>query len=413
MQEKSRFVVGVDIGTSTVRCVVGHVDEAMGQPAIVGVGKAESKGMRKGTVVHLDGPAKAIDEALGEAERMSGHQVDRATISVNGSHILSTQASGMIATGAIDHEITHDDIHRVEEVATTGKVPANREILDVVPHMYKLDGQDGIRDPIGMVGTRLEIVAQVVSALTPQVQNIHRAAEMAKVDAYNIVPSVLASAQAVLSESQKENGVAVIDLGAATTGIAVYEEGDLQYVGVVPVGGSNITNDLAIGLKTDPEVAEKVKLKHARAIPRSGTEGISVKDGDEVISVSSKDIDEIVEARLEEIFESIQKQLKRAGRAGKLPSGVVLVGGGAHMMAIDEFAKQQLGVAAKVGKPHGYAGIATQIESSEYAAATGLMLLDGQQADVASHSGGFHFGGGAAGKAHGALSKFLGLFKTS
>ena len=176
MQESSRYAIGIDIGTKTVRCVVGHVDPSAGAPKIVGVGEAPNSGMRKGVVSHLTGPAAAIDAALEAAERMSGHQVDAATLSVNGSHILSTKADGMIAVGTGNGEVTADDIARLEEVATTGKVPANREVLEIVPYAYRLDGQDNIKDPIGMTGTRLELRANVVSGLVPHVSNLEKSA---------------------------------------------------------------------------------------------------------------------------------------------------------------------------------------------------------------------------------------------
>lgn len=302
MQENSRYAVGIDIGTTTIRCVVGHIDSTTGAPTIVGVGQAPNSGMRKGVVAHLTGPAQAIDDALGEAERMSGYQVDGASLSINGAHILSTKADGMIAVGSLDHEITEEDLNRIEEVATVGKVPANREILEVVPHTYRLDGQDNIKDPLGMTGTRLEIDANVVSALVPHLANLQKASEMAKVTPHTITPSVLAAAHAVITEQQMENGVAVIDMGGATTSVAIFEEGDLQFVAVIPLGGVNISNDLAIGLKTDPEIAEKVKLNHAVASQRSEVADISITHEKEKVSFNTHDIDEIVEARLEEIF---------------------------------------------------------------------------------------------------------------
>ncbi|HSW91202.1 MAG TPA: cell division protein FtsA, partial [Candidatus Saccharimonadales bacterium] len=236
MQDTSRYAVGIDIGTTTVRCVVGHIDATTGAPTIVGVGQVPNSGMRKGIVANLTGPAQAIDDALGEAERMSGYQVNAASVSINGTHILSTKADGMIAVGGMDHEIVGEDLVRIEEVATLGKVPANREILEVVPHSYRLDGQDNIKDPLGMTGTRLEINANVVSALVPHLTNLQKSAEMAKVDPHVITPAVLAAARAVLTEQQLENGVAVVDLGGATTSVAVFEEGDLQYVGIIPFG---------------------------------------------------------------------------------------------------------------------------------------------------------------------------------
>jgi cell division protein FtsA len=413
MQDTSRYAVGIDMGTTTVRCVVGHIDATTGTPTIVGIGTAPNTGMRKGSVANLTGPAHAIDDALGEAERMSGYQVDAATISINGSHILSTKADGMIAVGAADHEITHEDLTRIEEVATIGKVPPNREILEVVPHSYRLDGQDNIKDPLGMTGTRLEINANVVSALAPHVTNLQRTAEMAKVTPHVITPSVVAAARSVLTESQLENGVAVIDLGGATTSIAVFEEGDLQFVSVIPLGGVNITNDLAIGLKTDPEVAEKVKLAHASAIARDSHEKISLKHDKETYSFTISEIDEIVEARLEEVFESIQKELKKAGRAGQLPSGVVLTGGTANLKGIVEYAKTTLGLAAKKGAATGYAGVGEHLDEPQFATAVGLMLIDAEGAPTSVGSGAHHSDKAktAVKSAGGFLSGILGRFK--
>jgi cell division protein FtsA len=415
MQESSRYAVGIDIGTTTIRCVVGHIDASTGTPTIVGVGCVPNSGMRKGSVANLAGPARAIDDALGEAERMSGYQVDSATISINGSHILSTTADGMIAVGAADHEITHDDLARIEEVATIGKVPPNREILEVVPHSYRLDGQDNIKDPLGMTGTRLEINANVISALTPHLTNLQKTAEMAKVAPRVITPAVLAAARAVLGESQLESGVAVIDLGGATTSVAVFEEGDLQFVGVVPLGGMNITNDLAIGLKTDPEVAEKVKLAHASAVARSKNEKVTIKHDKETLEFSTSDIDEIVEARLEEIFEAVHKELKKAGRAGQLPSGVVLTGGTAQLKGIIEYAKTALGLAAKIGAASGYGGVAEHLGEPQFAAAVGLMLIDAEGAPVQqkhSAQNGRSSALKAVKGAGGFLSGLFGRFKT-
>lgn len=380
MQENSRYAVGLDIGSTTVRAVVGRIDPTTGALTIVGVGSSPNSGMRKGVVAHLSGPAQAIDKTLGQAEQMSGYQVDEATISINGQHILSTKADGMIAVGAADHEISRVDIDRLEDVATVGKIPANREILEVVPHEYRLDGQGGIKDPLGMVGTRLEISANVVSVLTPHFVNLQKTVELAKVAPHGITPAVLASARAVLTESQLENGVAVIDFGGTTTSVAVYEEGDLQYIGVIPIGGVNITNDLAIVLKTDPAVAERVKLTHANAISRDSDESVTIKAERESYTFSIREIDEIVEARLEELFESIQKELKKAGRAGKLPNGVVLTGGGANLRGLVQYAKNQLQLAASVGKPSGFGGVADSIETPQFATAVGLLLLDNEGA---------------------------------
>lgn len=413
MQETSRYAVGIDIGTTTVRCVVGHIDGTTGTPTIVGVGQAPNGGMRKGVVANLAGPAQAIDDALGEAERMSGYQVDSATISINGAHIISTKADGMIAVGAMDHEIVPEDLDRIEEVATMGKVPANREILEVVPHSYRLDGQDNIKDPLGMTGTRLEINANVVSALAPHLANLQKSSEMAKVIPHAITPAVLAASKAVLSEQQIENGVAVVDLGGATTSVAIFEEGDLQYMAVIPVGGANITNDLAIGLKTDPEIAEKVKVAHARAVTRSKSEDVTVKHDKDAHTFSSADIDEIVEARLDEIFDAVHKELKKAGRAGQLPSGVVLTGGTAKLKGIADYAKGKLELAARVGRSSGYGGVAENIEEPQFATVVGLMLADARGTHHAGHVPKSAGGNSKAmiQNASGFISKFINRFK--
>ena len=411
MQESSQYAVGLDIGTTKVRAVVAHIDGTTGVPTIVGIGQAANTGMRKGVVVNLQGPGHAIDEALGEAERMSGYQVHAATISVNGAHILTTHADGMVAVGSSDHEITPDDLARIEEVSTLGKVPANREILDVVPHAYKLDGQDNIKDPLGMTGTRLEIDAHVISALTPYLVNVQKAAESAQVQPNSVIPTSMAAARAVLGEQQLENGVALIDFGGSTTSVAVYEEGDLQYVGVVPIGGVNITNDLAIGLKTDPEVAEKIKLEHASAVIREANSGVSIKHDGEIHTFSTTDIDEIVEARLEEIFEGITKELKKAGRAGKLPSGVVLTGGASQLKHLTEYAKSTLGLAARLGQPTGYGGVADDIDKSAFATAIGLMLIDAERGAPAKTSGSKKFKTPSAKSVTGGVSKIFGWFK--
>ncbi len=375
MQEKSsRIIAGVDIGTVTVRAVVGNVDD-QGEVTIVGVGEADSKGMRKGIVAKLDAPSVAIDQALGKVERMCGQEIDRATININGASILSTEISGMVALGIHDG-VTDEDLARLEEVATTGKIPANREILSVVAHDYVLDGQGGIKDPIGMSGARLEINASVISAMTPHVENLQKVAEGATLSVSQMVVSSVAAAEAVLSETQRENGVMVLDMGGSTTSMAIFEEGDLQYVSVLPVGAINITNDLAVGLETTPEIAEVVKLEHASAIFRDSTKRVSVKVNSKTHEFSLQDIDEIVEARLEEMFEEVYARLKAAGYAGKLPNGVVLTGGGAKLKGIDNFAKNALRLVAEVKAPLPLKGIIEKVDGPEFATAVGLMLLD-------------------------------------
>lgn len=375
----SRYGVGIDIGTTTVRCVVGHVDGSSMTPSIVGVGEAPNAGMRKGMVVNIVNVAQAIDKALEEAERMSGHQVHGAAVNINGAHIAAMSSRGVVAVGSQDHEITEDDLARAEEAATVVQLPANREILQVTPRSYQLDGQENIKDPLGMSGIRLEVDAHVITALTPHVKNLLKALEMTETAPHAVVVSGLAAARAVLTPQQMENGVALIDLGGTTTSVAVYEEGDLQHVAVLPLGSVNITNDLAIGLRTDLDVAESIKLKHASALPQSGKDKpkeIELAHNGEKLSFKVKEVDMIVEARLEEIMELVDKELKQIDRSGKLPGGVVLVGGGANMQHIAEYVKESLRLPARVAKMTDMGGISDKINKPDFATALGLMLLD-------------------------------------
>lgn len=386
MQDSSRYAVGLDIGTTHVRAVVGHVDGPDQKPTIIGVGVEPNNGMRKGIVVNLVNTAQAVDKALEAAERMSGYQINEATVSVNGSHVVGMSSRGVIAVG---HEISDVDLDRVEEAATVVQLPANREILEVTPRAYQLDGQENIKDPIGMTGVRLEVDAHVITALGPHLKNLAKVCEMTETRMNHKVLSGLAAARAVVTEQQTENGVVVVDIGGTTTNVVVFEEGDLQHVAVLPVGSVNVTNDLAIGLKTDLDIAEKVKIDHAVAVPaahKNASKKAIVKVEKTTHEFDVEEIDMIVDARLEEIFELVQKELQSIGRASKLPGGVVLTGGGSLMPGIEEYAKQALQLSARVGRPTGYGGVVDQIESPAFAGAVGLMLLDLQATTRHGHT---------------------------
>lgn len=380
MDNDKRFVTGLDVGTENIRAVIASVDKD-GHLAVVGYNEGKSAGMRKGVPANLAGPASAIDKMLGEAERMGGYDVRNAYVSINGSSILSTRTEGMIAVGTVEHEINGEDLDRVEDVAVSGRIPANRDVLDVVPLEYALDGQGGIKDPLGMSGARLEMRACVVSALTPNCENLKKATTAADVQAERLVPSVISAAKAVLSDRQKENGVAVIDMGAATTSVAVYEEGDLQYVGVVPAGSNNVTNDLAIVLAIDPSLAEEIKQRFVTG--NFDTEKSPVikigREGKDERVFDRKEVEEVVKARLDEIFGEIRKKLKAAKYDQRLPEGIILVGGGAKMRDIDLFAKKSLEAAVKIGTPKGLGGVSDAIEKPEFATAVGLAMLAAEE----------------------------------
>lgn len=416
MQELSNYAVGLDIGTTTVRCVVGHRDGGAASPTIIGVGEAPNSGMRKGVVVNLVTTAQAVDKALEEAERVSGHQIDGATISINGNHVLGMSSKGVVAVGSRDHEINEEDLARVEDAATVVQLPANREILDVTPRSFSLDDQDNIRDPIGMNGVRLEVDAYVITALTPNLKNLLKVADMTKTAVHHSVPAGLAAAHAVLNDRQKENGVVLIDIGGTTTNLAVYDEGDLQHVAVLPVGGVNITNDLAVGLKVDLDVAEKVKVQHAVAtseVRKAKDKKVTVKTSSQTYDFDTDTIDDVVEARLEEIFESVNDELKSINRQANLPGGAILTGGTAQIKGIESYAKEALQLAVKIGASEGFGGVAENITKPQYATSVGLMLMDlnSQNRGGGSHSG--DSGGGfSIGQVTSSIKGLVGKFRS-
>lgn len=374
MEEVSRFAVGLDVGTENVRAVMTSLDKD-GALSVMGYGEAPNAGMRKGSVVNLAGPAEAIDKVLGEVERMTGKEIDSAVVSINGANIYSFRTTGMIVTGPENHEINEEDLTRIEDVAVRGQLPPNLEVLDVVPLEYSLDNHTGIKNPLGMVGTKLEMRTNVVSALAQNCMNLRRATEGVKVVAERLVPSVVAAAEVVMNEAQAENGVAIVDIGAATTGVAIFEEGDLQYVGVIPIGSNNITNDLAIVLEIERAVAEDIKRRFVTGAFNESEKEIVIKQGREELRFDRAEVNELVKGRLKEIFEAVRKELKQAHYDKRLPEGIVLVGGGAKMRDIEIYAKEVLGAAVRIGIPNGFNGVAEAVAKPEYAAAAGLALM--------------------------------------
>ena len=375
-QNEEHFV-GLDVGTNTVRVVVGMFDpNGTGKPQIIGHGSAPNNGMRKGTVVHVDDVAEAIVHAVTEAERISGKQIRNATVNVNGSHVTGFNSTGVIAISAANREITTDDRFRVEEAATVVSMPPNREIVQFFAKNYSLDGQQNIKDPVGMHGIRLEVDAHIVTAATPNLRNLDQALQKAEVSATHHTVSSLAAAEAVLTRQQKEAGTVVLDIGAGTTNLIVVEDGEVQHVAVLPIGGNHLTNDLAIGLKTDLDVAEQVKLQHATLTAAGAKKTASVKVHDVSHSFDYEDIEMITEARIEELFEFVDKELVKIRKSRKLPGGAVLVGGTAKLPGIAEFAKDKLQLPARVGKLQNIGGLVDTVEGTDYCTVVGLMLLD-------------------------------------
>jgi cell division protein FtsA len=369
--------IGLDIGSTKVCCVVGLREEGAALPSVIGVGVAPTSGMRKGVVVDVEETVSSITAAVDEAERISGVAIDRATISIDGAHVTSQNSKGVIAVGRADQEIMVEDLVRVEEAATAIQMQPNREIIQVFPRSYSVDGQTNIKDPVGMHGVRLEVESHIITGSVPAIKNLDRSIHQAGIAIAGQVLVPLAAARAVLTKRQKELGVALVDIGGGTTGVAVYEEGDILYSSVLPVGAGHITNDLAIGLKTSVDTAEKIKLKYVRAHTSKVnlTEKLRIEELDsEDNVVTRKELQHIAGARLDEIFHLVRAELKKVGKDVMLPGGVVLTGGGSKMAGIEELAKEALQLPAMVGKPEGFTGIVDRINDPAYAAPVGLML---------------------------------------
>lgn len=375
--------IGLDIGSTKVSCVVGLHEDGAAVPSVIGVGTAATNGMRKGVVVDVEETVSSITAAVDEAERISGISIDRATVAIDGAHVESLNSKGVIAVGRADQEITLEDLHRAEEAATAVHLPPNREILQVFARSYTVDGQTNIKDPVGMHGVRLEVETHIVTGATPAIKNLNRAIYQAGIDIEGQVLVPIAAARAVISKRQKELGVAVVDIGGGTTGLAVYEEGDILYSSILPVGSGHITNDLAIGLRTNIDTAEKIKLKYVKAGRGGVNEKIRIEEleGDDMV-ISRRELSKIVDARLEEIFNMVRAELKKIGKDQLLPAGVVLTGGGAKMAGIEEFAKATLKLPVAVGKPEGLTGIIDRVSDPAFAAPVGLMLENAAYAPV-------------------------------
>ncbi len=384
-ETQNNYFVGLDVGTNTVRCVVGMPDPNVpGHLSIIGHGSAKNSGMRKGTVVHVDDVAEAINRAVTETERISGQQIHHATVNINGSHVIGFNSKGVIAISAANREITSEDRIRVEEAATVVSLPANREIIQFFAKNYSLDGQQNIKDPVGMTGIRLEVDAHIVTAASPNLRNLGQALQKAQITPNNYTVSSLAAAEAVLTRQQKEAGTLVLDIGAGSTNLIVVEDGEIQHVGVLPVGGINLTNDLAIGLKTDLEVAEKVKLQHATLSKEDRKSTVSVKLGKQIYNFDFSDIAMITEARIDETLELIDKELIKIKRSKKLPGGVVLVGGTANLPGIADFARDKLQLPARIGHISNVGGLVDTVEGPAYCSVVGLMMLDMFLAPIAT-----------------------------
>ena len=386
---EGRIVVAIDVGTSKIVTIIAKVDESVN---VLGVSEVPSVGVRKGQIVDIEEAVTAINSSLEAAERMAGYSASHVIASIGGNHIESQNSRGVVAVAQPEGEIKETDLVRVIDAAKAVSLPSSREILHVLPRSYIVDGQEGIKDPIGMTGVRLEVDTHIISASSTSVRNLEKAYSEVGVDVDSIVSSGYASSLAVLSDTEKELGVVLVDIGAGTTDICVYVEGSVAYSSVLPIGARHITNDLAIGLRISLESAEKIKLhlsspsKKARVAdeeefeeeqkPREKSDELDLGQlhlPEELSKVSQKTlIDGIIRPRLNEIFTMIGLEIKKSGYAGQTPSGLVITGGGARTIGVSDAAKRMLAMPVRIGYPLNIKGIIDEIQDTSFSTVIGL-----------------------------------------
>jgi len=371
-----RTVVGIDVGSSKVCTLVGEVREDEGL-RIIGVGVVPSRGLRKGVVVNVAEATAAIAASVEEAERASGYQVERAYVSLSGTHISSVNSRGVVAVSRREEGITVEDVDRALDAAGAIPVPYNRELVHVVPRYYVVDGQEGVRDPLEMHGFRLEVEAHVVTGSTTAIQNLVKCVAGAGVEVDEVVLSSLAAGDAVLARNEREMGVVLVDIGGGTTDIAIFIEGTVWHTVTLGIGGEYITSDVAIGLRLPTETAEEVKIRygHARPAQVGPEERFSVEPfgEDKPQTLPRWKLAEIIEARVDEILGMVLQEIKRSGYDGLLPAGVVLCGGVAQLPGIQDLAREAIRLPVRVVAPQGLVGLVDRIRSPAYAVAAGLV----------------------------------------
>lgn len=372
----SDIVVGLDIGTHKICTIVGEVraDDIY----VVGLGIEPSKGMKKGVVNDVSALSAAVSASVHKAEKTSGFQIRRAFVSVAGSHIQSMTSRGMTGI-TTSRSVRQDDLDKALDAARAIAIPHNREILHVIPRSYTLDGQDGVRNPIGMHCFRLEVDAHIITAGVTSLANIEQATETAGVFVDRFILNPLAAGEAVLTDQEREMGVIVIDIGGGTTDIAMLIEGAVWHTAVIPIGGNHVTSDITYWMRVPSELAEVVKLQHGSSQPKSisALDTIMVESfGDSAPhEVSRRELANVIEARIDEIFETVQKEMKRSGYDGLLRAGAVLTGGAAQLPGMQETAAKILNCPVRIGRPDRLTGMADALKSPSYATSVGLLRV--------------------------------------
>ncbi|OFZ78217.1 MAG: cell division protein FtsA [Bdellovibrionales bacterium RIFOXYD1_FULL_53_11] len=374
---KKDFVVGLDIGTTKICCIVGEIAEGGPNPVIdiVGIGTAPSTGLRKGCVINIESTVESITKAVEEAELMAGVEISSVYTGIAGGHIKSFNSTGIVAVK--DREISENDVQRVIDAAKAVAIPLDREVIHIIPQEYIIDDQDGIRDPIGMSGVRLEAKVHIVTGAVSSAQNIIKCANKAGLNVAEICLEPIASSEATLLQDEKELGVVLVDIGGGTSDIAVFKDGAVVYTGVLAIGGNHITNDISVGLRTPQHEAEKIKIRYGCALSSlvKPDETIEVPGvgGRKPRVVARRFLAEIIEPRVEEIFSLIQREIMKSGYQDLLSGGIVITGGSALLEGMPELAEYIFEMPVKRGIPQGIGGLRDVVNSPKYATGVGLL----------------------------------------
>jgi cell division protein FtsA len=382
---RERIVVGIDVGTTKVCTLIAAVSPE-DQLEIIGAGVTPSRGLRRGVVVNVDEAVQMIGSSVQKAEQQSGFKIMSAFVGIAGAHLSSTNSHGVVAVRRSDNVITEDDIDRALEAARVVNMPQDREVIHVIPRHFVIDGQEGINNPAGMLGRRLEVETTVVTGGQTSIHNLSRCIEQVGVGIDALVVQPVAGGEAVLTTAEKDLGVALIDLGGGTTDAGVFIDGSVAYVSSLPVGGNHISNDIAVGLRTPFTAADELKIRHGYALADAIEDDhdidiASYDAGGDGGPVSRRALAEIIEARLDETFELVREQLARAGFEEGMPAGVVLVGGTAQLQGIRRLAAEVFGTPVRIGTPSGMFGLVEQISNPAFAASVGLLKWGLAQAD--------------------------------
>ncbi len=399
---KDKVICGIDVGSSKIATLIASVDED-GKINLIGVSSTVSKGVRKSQVVDIDEAVGAITESVEASERMAGYSISSAYVSLGGPQIESINQHAVVAVSEPEGEIKESDIQRVNDAARAIPLPSSREILHVIPRTFTVDGQEGIKDPIGMTGVRLETETHIITGSTTSMRNLVKCVSEVGIDVSELVFSGIASSIAVLTDTEKELGVVLVDIGGETTDVVIFIDGSVAYSSVVPIGARHITSDMAVGLRVSLESAEKIKLylgklQKTPALSEEEKEEVTKnisgnkKKEEEVLDVKALGIEEdiqriskkavvdgIIRPRLQEIFKFVGKELKKSGFGTQIPSGLVICGGGAQTVGVLEQAKYVLGFPARIGQIEGLSGLVEELDSPSFATSAGLILYGATQ----------------------------------